>query len=128
MWGAVEFFQQNLITLRHADKAVLVFKTLRGVAQCKECNDAAGNQSECAEAEEVEEDGVHKRSMTEIFRSAYSCSYGNQVRENQWGYAPRENAGLHAHPVFQFISSKQRIRPTSMNVTASYGAITGGYY
>jgi hypothetical protein len=81
--------EENLISLGHADEPILVFKTLGCITHGVDRDDAAGNHSEGTKAEEVVERGLHGLILPDFLGFAYSCGYANDVRGNQWGYAPR---------------------------------------
>ena len=85
-----KFLEEDFISLCQTDEAVFVFKSLRRVAQGYRRDDSTSNQDECAEADEVEEGGLHGQIMPQRGDPAYSCGYAKPLRENQWGYAPSE--------------------------------------
>ena len=98
----VILFQQNLVTFREPDKAVLVLESFRRVAQGEERDDTAGQQSEHSESQEVGKGGLHGQRMPELRLADYSCRYANDLSENQWVYAPSVRLQLSGVDVLDF--------------------------
>ena len=83
-----ELLQQSFVSSGHTDESFVAFESLWRVTKREERDDTARYQGERAEADDIEEGGLHGAIMPKIPAPAYSCGYANEGRENQWGYAP----------------------------------------